>query len=226
MTLTGTPKVIREFFESHCRPKSEVYEDETSDKHKCTWDFNTLIPMPKALDVASQHPETPEMKANQKKYGYASWYEWRIDNWGTKWNAYDCKVDLYSGLPALGGEGKNLVLPLKHTLQINFDTAWSLPEHILNEVLDLYPELELYLECVEEGGFFAGYIHHIPGQEPMVNLSESLWKEYARKFYGDDYFDDYEEEELDVNFNEDGSIEGECSEVEPKKELPSSLLDV
>ena len=28
---------------------------------------------------------------NVQKYGYPTWYEWANQNWGTKWNAYQCK---------------------------------------------------------------------------------------------------------------------------------------
>lgn len=28
---------------------------------------------------------------NYKKYGAPTWYEWRLDHWGTKWNAYECE---------------------------------------------------------------------------------------------------------------------------------------
>lgn len=30
--------------------------------------------------------------ANIAKYGYPTWYEWRYEHWGTKWNAYDIEV--------------------------------------------------------------------------------------------------------------------------------------
>lgn len=47
---------------------------------------------------------------NIKTYGYIDWYKWRIENWGTKWNA--CEVYVCSNC-------------------ISFQTAWSVPDPIL-----------------------------------------------------------------------------------------------
>ena len=30
--------------------------------------------------------------ANFEKFGYKSWYDWRIDKWGTKWNESDLSI--------------------------------------------------------------------------------------------------------------------------------------
>ena len=48
-------------------------------------------------------------KDNEEKYGHATWYSWSIDNWGTKWNAYDTYIEgdmiqfstAWSGVPKL-----------------------------------------------------------------------------------------------------------------------------
>lgn len=50
---------------------------------------------------------------NITNYGHDSWYDWRCENWGTKWGAYDVSSN--------GNE-------------ITFDTAWSCPLPILNEL--------------------------------------------------------------------------------------------
>lgn len=46
---------------------------------------------------------------NVKKYGFIYWYDWAIENWGTKWNAFECEsegnsfdfVTAWSGVPEL-----------------------------------------------------------------------------------------------------------------------------
>lgn len=49
-------------------------------------------------------------------YGHDSWYDWRIENWGTKWGAYDIYV------------GENV---------IEFDTAWNCPFEILDKLAEI-----------------------------------------------------------------------------------------
>lgn len=49
-------------------------------------------------------------------YGHDSWYDWRIENWGTKWGAYDIYVS---------------------DNEIEFDTAWSCPFEILDKLAEI-----------------------------------------------------------------------------------------
>lgn len=48
--------------------------------------------------------------SNVEQYGYKTWYEWAIPNWGTKWNAYEVDVEDNT---------------------VSFDTAWNSPEPVL-----------------------------------------------------------------------------------------------
>ena len=52
------------------------------------------------------------------KYGYCHWYNWSVENWGTKWNVEDevSVIDLDNG-----------------NYEIRFDTAWSVPIGILKK---------------------------------------------------------------------------------------------
>ncbi len=55
---------------------------------------------------------------NIQKYGSPTWYEWCINNWGTKWNAYGYdKYTDYSGCDDFG-----------------FQTACSAPHHVLKKL--------------------------------------------------------------------------------------------
>jgi hypothetical protein len=59
-------------------------------------------PMPKELEKTTFPDETMTKKRSDhliKLYGHNNWYEWAIDNWGTKWGCYDNeydKVDMYT----------------------------------------------------------------------------------------------------------------------------------
>ena len=47
---------------------------------------------------------------------FAGWYEWNCENWGTKWNAYECEI-----LMDCNGKYNDI-------LEIKFTTAWCPPE--------------------------------------------------------------------------------------------------
>lgn len=68
------------------------------------------------------------------------WYRWRLYNWDTKWNAYNC-----SGLE----EGSD---------EITFDTAWSTPEAIIKALSIIHPNYIFRCEYADEDiGSNCGY---------------------------------------------------------------------
>ena len=70
------------------------------------------------------------------------WYDWRLQNWDTKWDAYDVSVD---------GDDPD-------KLEVEFDTAWSPPEAVCNAIRDKYPDLEVSWFYDEPGMEIAGYL--------------------------------------------------------------------
>jgi hypothetical protein len=77
------------------------------------------------------------------------WYEWRIQNWGTKWDIDD--TDLVCSYN-------------QHGLKYAFDTAWSPPVAWLETVCASYPELEFVLQYEELGMGFDGQVHASEGE--------------------------------------------------------------
>lgn len=71
---------------------------------------------------------------NMQKYGAPTWYEWSTRNWGTKWNAcgYEEGVD-YSGCADFG-----------------FETAWSAPHPVLQELSEMYPDVTIEHQWADE----------------------------------------------------------------------------
>lgn len=80
------------------------------------------------LEMGRQYSE------NLEKYGHATWYEWCIDNWGTKWNAYDFDV----------------VSPKNDVNGMIFHTAWSAAIPILEKLSTMYPDVPFNLEFADE----------------------------------------------------------------------------
>ena len=73
---------------------------------------------------------------NLLKYGYPTWYEWSLENWGTKWNScgYEKGVDYNT-----------------EDNKLEFDTAWSAPHPILQKLSEMYPDIHIKHEWADEG---------------------------------------------------------------------------
>ena len=70
------------------------------------------------------------------------WYDWRIQNWDTKWDAYDVVVTDDD----------------PESVEIEFNTAWSPPEAICNEIREQYPDVSISWFFDEPGCEIAGYL--------------------------------------------------------------------
>ena len=70
------------------------------------------------------------------------WYDWRNQNWGTKWDCYD--VEVTDDDP--------------DCLEIQFNTAWAPPEAICNEIREQYPDVSVSWFYDEPGCEPAGYL--------------------------------------------------------------------
>jgi hypothetical protein len=70
---------------------------------------------------------------NQKKYGFTDWYDWSIENWGTKWDAYEIDYDV-----------------TEDTINLNFQTAWNTPYPIFEELSRMFPNISIYVDFADE----------------------------------------------------------------------------
>lgn len=68
------------------------------------------------------------------KYGACNWYDWRIYNWNTKWNAYDTYIESC-------GDG---------CVELYFYTAWSSPQPILMKLAEMFPHLTFDYKYADE----------------------------------------------------------------------------
>lgn len=67
--------------------------------------------------------------SNLVKYGFKTWYEWRIQNWDTKWNAIGTII--YDNV-------------------IEFDTAWSAPIAIYKKLGEMFPNISFSFIYADE----------------------------------------------------------------------------
>ena len=72
------------------------------------------------------------------------WYDWRLQNWGTKWDCYEVDINEES----------------EHGFTVTFDTAWSPPEEIRYAIRDRYENDDLCMSWFydEPGMEVAGYL--------------------------------------------------------------------
>ena len=70
------------------------------------------------------------------------WYDWRVQNWDTKWDAYDVEVT--------DDDPENM--------EITFNTAWSPPESICHALREQYPDVSISWFYDEPGEEIAGYL--------------------------------------------------------------------
>ncbi len=101
--------------------------------------FDHLIPMPKELgdhapDGFGSGASPPEVrKALERKYGYASSYEWRMDHWNSKWDA-DSIITRRAG----------------RNLEISFQSAYDFPYPIFEEICRRFPECQINVSASGE----------------------------------------------------------------------------
>ena len=91
---------------------------------------NHIIPVPESLhitagrDGADGSPEQDlleaRMKENIEKHGYANWYDFCVNRWGTKWD-----VEVFP----------ENVDPEGGSLRFSFDSAWSPPLQVYEEMI-------------------------------------------------------------------------------------------
>ena len=131
LQISGCPKQMDEFIS-----KSIVRSGMDID----IFLMDGLIKMPEELAICEEI--TPEEKAERMaKYGYDNWYDWRFENWGSKWDAQE-----------------SYITEEENGWTINFDTAWSPAIPYIKQVAKMYPDLVFDLYFMETGEWFAGRV--------------------------------------------------------------------
>ena len=71
------------------------------------------------------------------------WYNWRVQNWGTKWDCYSLEID---------------DTDMPHGFEVTFETAWSPPEEVCYAIKEQYDDLSISWFYDEPGCELAGYL--------------------------------------------------------------------
>ena len=108
--------------------------------------LNEFVPIPESLHIVSgsvplaeQAEHEAQMKANLAAHGYKDWYDFSVNEWGTKWDVGD-------------GDGINDIQP--NELTVFFESAWAPPIAAYEKMADLGFEIEAMYD--ESGMGFCG----------------------------------------------------------------------
>jgi hypothetical protein len=109
------------------------------------------IPVPESLHIVSGRvgetgsPEQVALEAQEEvnlaKHGYRNWYDYCVNEWGTKWD--------------VGGDGHQIELePGQDNTTLDFDSAWAPPMGVYAALMDQGFTVRAYY--YESGMCFAG----------------------------------------------------------------------
>ena len=110
-----------------------------------------FYPMPKELNdtVAGPEPKTKKEKLEKRRlqveYGASNWYDWRVENWGTKWDI----MEFYNITRKEIGEDES-------EIALGFDTAWAPALGAYERFIDKNSNCSLKAYYYEPGCDFMG----------------------------------------------------------------------
>lgn len=90
-------------------------------------DFQKIIPQPNGI----QDPNPNHLSDSERL--------WCIENWGTKWNAYNVRK----------------MFKEKWKLGFEFSTAWSVPVPIIEKIFSMFPDVDKEYVAADDGGWVA-----------------------------------------------------------------------
>ena len=170
LEVNGNPEQLKEF-----KTKSLVRSDNKG-PNEYDFTFEGLYPTPNALaemvsptmwrgdenDSDGKIEFDSKVKSLEEKFGFADWYNWRVSNWGTKW---DC-AESY-----IGYDGEDCFI-------VSYDTAWAPNIMWMKKVSEMFPDLNFRLSFMEPGCNFCG-VAYCENGELNVDEGPVVWTDEA-----------------------------------------------
>ena len=175
--------------------------------------LDEFIPVPDALRIVAgcvgdaNDPEQKKLveqtEANLEKYGYGNWYDFCVNEWGTKWD--------------IGGDDLGPAQDIPGGLMLTFDSAWAPPTGAYEKLEDL--GFSIRAMYYEPGMCFAGIWengnddYYEYGDMSSEQIAEELPVELDEAFCISESVAEYEEEE-----NQEIDLDGGISAVNEQEE--------
>lgn len=152
LTITSDNKEqLREF--------SEKIKDPENDRELS---LTKLFPCPEELlsGISTNNDSLNDESAELiTKYGHKDWYDWRVANWGTKWDVEDVELKNCSD----------------DYVYYCFNSAWSPPTEWIAHVALMFPDIHFFLKYDETGVGYMGVF------KAHGNKTEDLYIDYSGK---------------------------------------------
>ena len=145
------------------------------------FDFEKIDKCPEELTNTVKGTDTPKevYEHNLKTYGYESWYEWRCDHWGCKWNSCSFRYE---------ENGTD-------EITLYYETAWDPSRQAIKTLSSKHKGFEFiiswsdenfpYYEIKYKGGSKEAFEH---GFKLWDNEDEYIFNEELRTYkYKEDY---------------------------------------
>ena len=181
--------------------------------------LDEFVPVPKSLHIVAgrvgddtdplQIDLEAQEKANLEAHGYSTWYDYCVNEWGTKWD--------------VGGDDQGPAQDIPGGLIMCFDSAWSPPIQAYEKMLDL--GFSIRASYYEPGMCFAGIwedgdddyydLSNMNSQQVREELPEHLDEAYGISECMEEY-EAEEQDEMPHEFSTTGTftIEGGLKDAE------------
>ena len=136
------------------------------------------------LSFAKIKPTPPEMLNDENN----SWYNWRLENWGTKWDLSEQEQR----------EVADQLISESADFQATFMTAWSPPLQAIAALSEMFPNDQFTLDYFESGCWFAGTAIISEGQIDDNQVDDADVTEFAKENFNFVEYDEDEEIPADV----------------------------
>ena len=207
---SNVPGLINKFvFENkpeNCRSLIEYYEkhnekvDEEKAKKLADLTYQIDFNYRKKIEIDPNDELTFWNTCPRPDEEEADWYNWSVENWGTKWDVSDCEIIDQSD----------------YDVNYTFSTAWSPPIEWLTETAKIYPDLKFEITYEECGCNFWGksvFEEGILSYEDELSLSNKKYQQFLQndvyeiEEYFQDNFKDYPEKLKEISLTNLEDIE-------------------